>query len=86
VHVLYAQLREAVLTSKEIRTEWLQEAKHAPGVLAYYFGRALDFNIANDRGLGLMLKFNFLFLFLNLLGLSEVIFLVDSKHVNSALF
>ena len=86
MHVLYAQLREAVLTSKEIRTEWLQEAKHAPGVLADYFGRALYFNIANQRGLSLMLKFNFLFLFLNLLGLSEVIFLVDSKHVDCPLF
>ena len=86
MHVLYAQLREAVLASKEIWTEWLQEAKHAPGVLADYFGRALDFNSANQGGLGFMLKFNFLFLFLNLLGLSEMVFLVDSKHVNCPLF
>jgi hypothetical protein len=84
VHVLYAQLGEAVLSSKEIRTEWLQEAKHAPGVLADYFGGALDLNGATQSGF--MLKFNFLFLFLNLLGLSEVILLVDCKHVYCTLF
>ena len=84
LHVLNAQLREAVLTGKEIRTEWFQEAKHAPWILANYFGRALDFSSSTQCGF--MLKFNFLFLFLNLFRLSEVIFLVDCKHVYCSLF
>jgi len=84
VHVLYAQLRETVLSGKEIGAEWLQEAKHAAGILANYFGRALDLSRATQSGF--MLKFNFLFLFLIFLRLPEVIFLVDCKHMYCTLF
>lgn len=84
MHVLYAQLREAVLTGKEIWAEWLQEAKHAAGILANYLGRALDLRCTTQNGF--MLKFNFLFLFLILFRLPEVIFLVDCKHVYCTLF
>ncbi len=84
--VLDAQLREAILSSKETRTKGFEETKHALRVCAYDLGGSLDFCLATKCRCCLGLQFDLLFLPRNFLCDTQMVFLVDSKDMNSALF
>ncbi len=84
--VLDAQLREAILSSKETRTEGLEETEHTLRVCAYDLNGALDFCLATKCWCCLCLQFDLLFLPKNFLGDTQMVFLVDSEDVNSTLF
>ena len=84
--VLDAQLREAILSSKETRTKGLEETEHALRVCAYDLDGSLDFGLAAKCRCCFGLQFDLLFLSRNFLGDTQMVFLVDSEDVNSAFF